>query len=101
MSRLDDFERAEKEGKLMMEDVRILSKLKKEEITLPKEVADKFKSWNKEAPLQLLVEMINRPESRKLMEEIVEARVLKAKQEAIDECQDFLKKYVVDQVMEH
>lgn len=104
MSKIDDFEQESQACRNLLEDVKTLAKLKVDDIIFSREGDDEpqprsWKSWSRDEPKKLLVEVINRPETRKLMEEIVEARRLRAKEAAIDECQGFLKKYVIDPVM--
>ncbi len=108
MSKIDDFERETQSCKNLLEDVKVLTKLKVEDIVFTGEASDganpdkkrPWKSWSPDDPKKLLVEAINRPETRKLMEDIIEARRMRAKNAAIEECQNFLEKYVVAPVME-
>jgi hypothetical protein len=108
MSKIDDFELETQSCKNLLEDVKILARLRVEDIMFTGEGPDvvdpgnrrPWKSWSSDEPKELLIEAMNRPETRKLMEDIVEARRMRAKNAAIEECQNFLKKYVISPIME-
>lgn len=97
MSKVDDFERMTDECKRLEKDLTAICSLKGDQVELPEEVKSGFKGYDTK---ELLTEGIRRPEFRKMLTEILELRVQKARNEAIEECQKFLQKHVVAEVME-
>lgn len=97
MSKVDDFDYMQKECKRLEEDIQVLCRLKTEQVTVTEETMEKIKE---RGAIALLTEGIRHPEFRKILTNIVESRVQKARNEAIEECQKFLQKHVVGEVMD-
>lgn len=97
MSKLDDFDDVVADCKRLEEDVKVLCRLKADQITLSDEANAALKD---SGAVSLLAEGIRTPEFRKVLTEILELRVQKARNEAIEECEKFLRKHVIVDVME-
>lgn len=97
MSKVDDFDYVQKECKRLEEDIQVLCRLKADQVTVTGEAVEKIKE---RGAIALLTEGMRHPEFRKILTSIVEARVQRSRNEAIEECQKFLQKHVVGEVME-
>lgn len=97
MSKVDIFEVVSGDCKRLEEDVKVLVRIKTEHLTFSTDITDSLKD---SGAFALLTEGIRHPEFRKILLNILELRVQKARNDAVEECQKFLQKHVVAEVME-